>query len=105
MENATERLTRLADHGKESGHVRARSGVGLNNFDLSSGVAQLLNKGFSFRRRRAAAAGHNEMARARLDKPIGHHFAEPAERTGDQVTALRFDIELRRDGLAAPGDK
>ena len=45
------------------------------------------------------------MARAGLDKPIGQHFSEPAERAGDQVTSVRFDLELRCDGLAAPGDE
>src|SRR5256714_4705500 len=103
MENATRRLTGLIDYGKETGNVCARSGVGLHNMDLRSGIAQFLDKSFGFGRGCAVAAGENEMARTGLDKPIGQPFSEPAERAGDQITSVRFDLELRCDGLAAPG--
>src|SRR5205085_8888481 len=102
MENASERLTGLADHGKEPGNVGAGAGVGLHDFDLGPGIAQLLEKGFGFRRGRAAATGENKMTRTRLDKPVCQDFSESAERACDQVSPVRPDIEVRRDGLAAP---
>src|SRR5205085_7839572 len=104
MEDATERLTGFTDYGKESGNVGARSGVGLHDVDLSAGIAQILDKGFGFRRGCAVAAGKDEMTRTGLDKPIGQHLAEPAECAGDQITSVRFNLELR-DGLTAPGQK
>src|SRR2546423_14213126 len=73
--------------------------------DLSSGITQILDKGFGFRTGCAVAAGENEMTRTRLDKPISQDLAESAERARDQITSVRFDLELRRDGLAAPGQK
>ena len=86
--------------------------VGVKNIDpnttgpgQSGRMDKILNEGFSFGRRCAVATGENEMARAGLDQPIGQHFAEPAERTRDQVTSVRFNFELRCDRFAAPGDK
>src|SRR2546421_12745590 len=85
--------------------VGARSGVGFHDVDLSSGIAQILDEGFGFRRGCAVAAGKDEMPRAGLDKPIRQHLAEPAERARDQITSVRFDLELRCDRLTAPGQK
>ena len=42
------------------------------------------------------------MPRAAFHQPFGEHFAEAAERAGDQVTAVRLDGERRRERFAAP---
>src|SRR5512132_2662043 len=45
------------------------------------------------------------MLRAELHKPVRKDLAETAERPSDEIAAVRFDFEFRRDWLAAPGDK
>src|SRR4051794_34936319 len=45
------------------------------------------------------------MTRARLNKPVGENFAEPAESAGNEITALGFDLEFRSGWLTAPRHK
>src|SRR4029453_14120117 len=103
MEDTAQRLTVFPDFREETGDVVRRTGICLDDLHRNSAFAQALRKSFRFRSGCAAAAGEHQVPRTALDEPVGKDLAEAAKRAGDEVAAVRFDFEFRRNRFPRPG--
>jgi hypothetical protein len=102
VKHAAERLIARADFCQQPGNVLRGTGVRPHHLGLHTAVPQALDEGLRRGCRGAAATAEHEVPRAAFYQPLGDHFSEAAEGTGDEVAAVSFDGERRGQRLAAP---
>jgi hypothetical protein len=99
MERSPQRLRTAARLGNQPRHIPFRSDVRRDRPNLHAALAEILDKCLGIRSRRARSAGQQKVPSSAFDQPQRQDLAKPAERPGDQVTAIRLDNETGSERL------
>ena len=97
MKDPRKRLIARADLREKSVNILRRPGIGLHHLSTSTPRSRRLCTNASASGVEAPLRLLSTRWRApHFDQPVGDHFAEAAERAGDQVASVWFDCEIGR---------